>query len=30
LMSFPNDTYTPFLDGRINTVKKTFLPIVFK
>jgi 2',3'-cyclic-nucleotide 2'-phosphodiesterase (5'-nucleotidase family) len=30
LMSFPNDTYAPFLDGRITTVKKAFLPIMFK
>jgi 2',3'-cyclic-nucleotide 2'-phosphodiesterase (5'-nucleotidase family) len=30
LMSFPNDTYTPFLDGRITTVKKVLLPIVLK
>lgn len=30
LKSFPNATYTPFLDGRVNTVKKAFLPIAFK
>lgn len=30
LKSFPNVTYTPFLDGRINTVKKAFWPITFK
>ena len=30
LMSFPNATYTPFLDGRIATVKKAFLPVVMK
>jgi 5'-nucleotidase len=30
LLSFPNATYAPFLDGRISTVKKVFLPIVLR
>lgn len=30
LLSFPNATYTPFLDGRISTVKKVLLPLVVK
>jgi 5'-nucleotidase len=30
LKSFSNATYTPFLDGRVNTVKKAYLPITFK